>query len=413
MVKDGYKQTDIGVIPEDWKVKKLSESFEFKNGLNKAKEFFGHGTPIVNYMDVFNYYGLKKEDIIGKVEVTNDELKNYNVKKGDVFFTRTSETVDEIGISAVIIENTDNTVFSGFILRARPIDEFYNLNYKKYCFLSKEVRKQITSTSSYTTRALTNGKLLSNISIAIPPIEEQKAIATVLSDTDELINSLEKLISKKEAIKTATMQQLLTGKKRLDGFSGEWEEKKFGDIGQSIIGLTYKPENISDFGTLVLRSSNVQNNRLLFKDNVYVNMDLPKRIIVEKDDILICVRNGSRRLIGKCALIDDKTVGQAFGAFMLVFRTKFAHYVFYQFQSNMILKQIEETMGATINQITNKDMASFSILMPFEEAEINAITSVLTEMDKELKLLKTRLEKIKAIKEGMMQELLTGRTRLI
>jgi type I restriction enzyme S subunit len=103
----------------EWEVKKLGEIFDFKNGLNKEKKYFGVGTPIVNYMDVYKNRGLTARDLKGKVTVTEKELKAYQVHKDDVFFTRTSETVDEIGISSVILEDLDNTVFSGFVLRAK------------------------------------------------------------------------------------------------------------------------------------------------------------------------------------------------------------------------------------------------------------------------------------------------------
>jgi type I restriction enzyme S subunit len=100
-------------------IKKIGEFIEFKNGLNKEKKFFGYGTPIINYMDVFNSRGINPRDIYGKVFLNKSEIGTYNAKKGDVFFTRTSETVDEIGITSVLLEDFNDTVFSGFILRGR------------------------------------------------------------------------------------------------------------------------------------------------------------------------------------------------------------------------------------------------------------------------------------------------------
>ena len=158
----------------------------------------------------------------------------------------------------------------------------------------------------------------------------------------------------------------------------DWECQKFGDIGQTIIGLTYSPRDVAEYGTLVLRSSNVQNGKLAYQDNVFVNMELPERVIVKEGDILICVRNGSRQLIGKCALIDKKAAGSAFGAFMSVFRTKSSTFLFYQFQSTLIQNQINEIMGATINQITNKDMSGFMISLPRSTLEQDAISTVLS-----------------------------------
>ncbi|HEY9772137.1 MAG TPA: restriction endonuclease subunit S [Coleofasciculaceae cyanobacterium] len=199
----------------EWEVKKLGDIFDFKNGLNKEKKYFGEGTPIVNYMDVYKNNALTAKDILGRVTVSKNELKTYEVCRDDVFFTRTSETVDEIGIASVIIEELENTVFSGFILRARPKNNLLNTFYKKYCFSSQNLRKAITSKSSYTTRALTNGRILSNVEIFLPTLCEQKAIAQILSDMDAEIEGLEKKRDKYKAIKQGMMQELLTGKTRL------------------------------------------------------------------------------------------------------------------------------------------------------------------------------------------------------
>lgn len=186
----------------------------------------------------------------------------------------------------------------------------------------------------------------------------------------------------------------------------DWEVCKLSGIGESIIGLTYSPSRVKQYGTLVLRSSNVQNGRLAFDDNVYVEMDLPKRVIVKENDILICVRNGSRQLIGKCALIDKKTEGSAFGAFMSVYRSGFSNIIFHQFQSFIIQRQINETLGATINQITNKDLASFQIPLPSIKAERTAIANALNDADKLITALEKLIAKKRNIKQGAMQELL-------
>ena len=169
--------------------------------------------------------------------------------------------------------------------------------------------------------------------------------------------------------------------------------------------MTYSPSNVKPYGTLVLRSSNIQNGKLAFDDNVYVDMELPKRVIVKENDILICVRNGSRQLIGKCALIDKKTAGNAFGAFMSIYRSEFSNYVFHQFQSHIIQRQINETLGATINQITNKDFASFQIPVPIK-AEQDSIVTVLSDTNSLISSLEKLIAKKKAIKQGAMQELL-------
>ena len=192
----------------------------------------------------------------------------------------------------------------------------------------------------------------------------------------------------------------------------DWEVKAMDEVGVPLIGLTYKPSDVQASGTLVLRSSNVQEGRLAFDDNVFVEMDIPARATTKKDDILICVRNGSRQLIGKCALIDRKTAGSAFGAFMSVFRSDINQFVFFQFQSDALKKQINEVLGATINQITSRDLKTFQLPLPPTLAEQQAIAEALSDVDGLIGSLEQLIAKKRAIKTGTMQQLLTGKQRL-
>ncbi|WP_395754850.1 restriction endonuclease subunit S [Edwardsiella ictaluri] len=192
----------------------------------------------------------------------------------------------------------------------------------------------------------------------------------------------------------------------------DWECVPLMSVGETFIGLTYSPNDVKDFGTLVLRSSNIQDGQLAFEDNVYVQMQLPNRVITKSGDILICVRNGSRQLIGKCALIDARTAGSAFGAFMSLYRSPLAPYVFYQLQSNLVQRQIAETLGATINQITNKDLSNFKIAVPRNKDEYIEISDKLASIDGLIIDLKKIVNKKQAIKTATMQQLLTGKTRL-
>jgi len=192
----------------------------------------------------------------------------------------------------------------------------------------------------------------------------------------------------------------------------DWDVKPLGDIGDCLIGLTYSPNNVRDHGTLVLRSSNIQDGSLTFDDNVYVDAVIPERIVVQDGDILICVRNGSRRLIGKCALLDNRVAGQTFGAFMSVFRTPESAFVFYQFQSDLIKRQIDENIGATINQITNANLNAFKIPLPSSSQERITIAAALSDVDALLAKLDQFIAKKRDLKQAAMQELLTGQTRL-
>jgi type I restriction enzyme S subunit len=252
---------------------------------------------------------------------------------------------------------------------------------------------------------------IKDLRVPLPEVPEQHAIASALSDVDRLIATLERVIAKKQAIKQGMMQQLLTGRIRLPGFSKPWTDVRLGEIGQSLIGLTYSPSDVKRAGTLVLRSSNIRDGRLVFDDNVYVNSAIPDRITVRENDILICVRNGSRRLIGKSVLLDSRVIGQTFGAFMAVYRSRSNSFLQHFFQSDSFKRQIDEHLGATINQITNASLNGFVVCLP-DVAEQRAISDALTDAEAEIAALRARLAKARDVKAGMMQRLLTGRARL-
>lgn len=166
----------------------IGDLFDFKNGLNKGKEFFGKGSPIVNFVDVFKNRALTESMIHGRVEVTPKEQGLYSAKRNDVFFTRTSETREEIGMASVLLDAIEDCVFSGFVLRARPKTELLLPKFCAYILSSHDVRKEIVRNSSYTTRALTNGGVLSRLTIPIPPLEEQQRIVAILDKFDALVN---------------------------------------------------------------------------------------------------------------------------------------------------------------------------------------------------------------------------------
>jgi type I restriction enzyme S subunit len=208
--------------------------------------------------------------------------------------------------------------------------------------------------------------------------------------------------------------ELIPGFKRSDvGMIPEdWDAKPLGEIGDSLIGLTYRPSDVRKYGTLVLRSSNVQNGTLCFDDNVFVETEIPERIMVRPGDILVCVRNGSRDLIGKSALIDERAIGMTFGAFMGVFRSEYGKFLHHVFQSGIFKKQINEHLGATINQITNKSLNSFKVPLPPTNEERSEIAKALSDVDELLATLDQMIVKKRDLKQATMQQLLTGKTRL-
>ncbi|UFA51993.1 restriction endonuclease subunit S [Deinococcus radiophilus] len=191
----------------------------------------------------------------------------------------------------------------------------------------------------------------------------------------------------------------------------DWEVKKLEEVGEALIGLTYSPSDVASEGILVLRSSNIQNGMLSFGDNVYVKSEVPDRIMVRTGDILICVRNGSRDLIGKSTVLDNRANGMTFGAFMSVFRSTYTKYLAHFFKSHIFLSQVEQHLGATINQITNASIYSFIAPLP-PLPEQHAIAEALADADALIAAQERLIAKKQAIKQGAMQELLTGRRRL-
>jgi type I restriction enzyme S subunit len=192
----------------------------------------------------------------------------------------------------------------------------------------------------------------------------------------------------------------------------DWTVETLGELGQVIIGLTYKPEQVAEHGTLVLRSSNIQDCALKFEDNVYVHADIPSEIMAQPGDVLVCVRNGSRDLIGKTALLDERTNGMTFGAFMAVFRCPIGSLINYHFQSSALKQQVNAHLGATINQITNRSLRSFQVILPPTKRERDSIVEALQDIDDLIENATGLIAKKRNIKQAAMQELLTGKRRL-
>ena len=211
-IPEGYKKTSVGIVPIEWTEHTLGDIFKFKNGINKEKEAFGQGTPIVNYTDVWKKRGLKAEDIKGRVVLSKNEIQNYEVKCGDVFFTRTSETIEEIGYSSVLLDDIENAIFSGFVLRARPYNNLVSREYHQYCYSEPQMRHEIIKRSSMTTRALTSGPMLSQVAINLPSHREQSKIAEILMKWDEAIELQEQYIDILKIRKRYLMKKLLTPK---------------------------------------------------------------------------------------------------------------------------------------------------------------------------------------------------------
>lgn len=195
----------------DWEQRKVGEFYDFKNGLNKNKEFFGTGVPIVNFTDVFHNRGLTASQLEGRVTLEPNEIKNYRVKKGDIFFTRTSETIEEIGYPSVMLDTPENTVFSGFVLRGRcfsgndPLDNLF----KQYVFFTQSFRGEMKKKSSMTTRALTLGTSIKEMLFQFPSSKnEQHQIGKCITKFDDLITLHQRKLDQLQTMKKFMLQNL-------------------------------------------------------------------------------------------------------------------------------------------------------------------------------------------------------------
>ena len=191
-----------------------------------------------------------------------------------------------------------------------------------------------------------------------------------------------------------------------------WKVVRLGEIGKVINGLTYSPDNVSNNGLLVLRSSNINNNSIVLNnDDVYVK-GISKFNKTLENDVLICVRNGSKNLIGKSALITEKYKDLAFGAFMAIFRSNYNLFLIHIFKTNTFFKQVKNDLGATINSINNGNLLNFKIpLPPLDEQE--KIAEILSTWDEAINLTINLIESKKQFKKALMQNLLTAKIRFL
>lgn len=410
---------DIARVPEGWSLVSLGQLMKFQNGFNTDKTAYGRGLRFANVLEVITNTHLSAQMIPGRVATSAAESARYLVQRGDVLFNRTSETQEEVGLASVYLDD-EPILFGGFVLRGKPISDAIDPVFAGYGLRSKIVRQQIMAAGQGGIRANIGQKSLSQIKIALPDKPEQEAIAEALSDADALIEGLERLIAKKRLIKLGAMQDLLTAKRRLPGLSREW--KNFNLASSSHLkarigwqGLT--TQEYRKFGEHILvTGTDIVSGRVNWRGCVFVDkwrFDQDRNIQLRDDDILL-TKDGT---IGKVARVTDIPGPAALNSGVFVIRPKNGQYhpgfVFHILSSSVFGDFLAKlTAGSTIVHLYQKDLVTFEFPAPdFEEQE--AISKALDDMDAEIQALDTRLEKARQVKEGMMQNLLTGRIRLV
>ncbi len=222
-IRPGRRMKDSGVewigeIPEEWNICKLRHIGSTQNGISKGGEYFGEGYPFVSYGDVYRNFSLP-HTVRGLIRSTEEERALYSVLRGDIFFTRTSETIEEVGFSSVCETTIPNATFAGFLIRVRPYDDTLDVGYSKYYFRSNHHRFYLVKQMNLVTRASLGQPLLKGMPVLVPGKEEQREIARYLDqrcgDIDNLILSKEKVIAELESYKKSLIFEYVTGKKEV------------------------------------------------------------------------------------------------------------------------------------------------------------------------------------------------------
>ena len=195
---------------------------------------------------------------------------------------------------------------------------------------------------------------------------------------------------------------------RFPEFSGEWKKHSLGEIGETIIGLTYKPSDVVDNnGIIVFRSSNIKNGMIDYSDLVRVNKHIKDKIITKENDILVCARNGSQRLIGKNAIIKQEDANNTFGAFMMVYRANDNPFILPLLSTKKYFSQVGENLGARINQITTSDFNGFEFYFPENHAERTKIAELFRLLDERIATQNKIIEDLKKLKCAIIEKLYT------
>jgi type I restriction enzyme S subunit len=384
----------------EWEKKTMFDiSSDVSYGMNAAATTFDGIHKYLRITDIDSESRKFKPNPLTSPEGIID--KKFKLKKNDLLFTRTGASV---GKSYLYDEKDGNLYYAGFLIK-------FNISsadsYFVYSLTLKEsYDKWVHVYSMRSGQPGLNAEEYKELKLNLPTLPEQQKIASFLSAVDEKIQQLTRKAALLEQYKKGVMQQLFSGKLRFKDEKGkdypDWEEKKLGDIGTIVSGLTYSPDDIHEEGVLVLRSSNVQNRKLSFQDNVYVKTSVFNS--VELNDILICVRNGSKNLIGKNTIINKETVGVAFGAFMSVYRSNYNLFLFHYFDTDDYKNEVHKNLGATINSINGSDLKKFKVPFPCIE-EQQKIANFLSGIDSKIENVNQQLAQTQTFKKGLLQQL--------
>lgn len=349
---------------EGWEIKKLGDCFEsVRNGANIKQYDNAKGIPITRIETLSN--DRFNRDRMGYADITDTEkYSSYVLNDGDILMSHIN-SVKYLGRAVQYKKCNDEIIIHGMnLLRLTPNSTIILSSYAEYYFKCYYFKDQIANiTKKAVNQASFSITALNAVNVFVPPLSEQKRIVAELDLLSEVIAKKREQLTQLDALAQSLFYTMFG-----DPITNEkgWETKRLGEISTSQIGITYKPEDVSnnEKGTVVLRSGNIQNSTLCFKDIVRVNSDIRENKYVRTGDILMCSRNGSSQLVGKVAMIPNLKEKMTYGAFMTVIRSDFQPFLFAFFRSPAFRSQLTTAKTATINQITVKMLENMQVILP-------------------------------------------------
>jgi type I restriction enzyme, S subunit len=418
-VKKGHKQTEVGVIPEDWQAISIGELNPYVTSGSRgwARYYSKFGSPFIRITNLKResiYLDLSDLRYVNLVDGVN-EGKRTELQEKDLLISITAD----IGIITYVNSSISKPAYINqhiSLVRFNPED--VNSKFIAYFLASECVQRLFRGSTDQGAKAGLNLDAIRKLKVAFPPIDEQRTIAQALSDIDALIASLDKLIAKQRHLKTAAMQQLLTGKMRLPGFGGEWVEKQIETEIDLLTGYPFPSSKYSDSGIKLLRGSNIKRGVTDWAEDLIqywseITPDISQYVL--KDGDIVIAMDGS--LVGRSFARLSKFDLPAL-LLQRVARIRSDKiemgYLKEWICSKFFVEHCDAVKTVTaIPHISPSDIKNFQIQLPPSKKEQCAIATVLSDMDTAIAALETRRAKTQAIKQGMMQELLTGRTRLV
>ncbi len=428
-VRPGYKQTDVGVMPEDWDVACLSKkTTKIGSGITPTggeRVYKQTGRPFLRSQNV-GWGQLLLDDIAFIDEATHATFNSTEIEVDDVCLNITGAS---IGRSVVADARIEGGNVNQHVCIIRTIKNDLHPHFLNYLLLSDAGQRQIDSYQAGGNRQGQNFGQIGSFLVPLPPIPEQRAIATALSDVDALIASLDKLIAKKRDLKQGAMQQLLTGQRRLPGFSGEWEVKRLGDLFTFSGGLSASREQLSDSGYCYLHYGDIHKSSKIFIDVVAEFMDIPKlnvclsdvspsALLKDGDVVFVDASEDDEGTSRHWVVVNHEDLPYISGLHTIVAKSRDSSlsnaFKRYCFQTQNIRQQfLFYAVGTKVSGISKTNIAKLELKFPPLLEEQAAIATILSDMDTEIVALEARRDKTRALKQGMMQELLTGRIRLV